>query len=274
MQPIKCPHCGAPPPQPINQVGQFTYYCQYCRQQSLMGTPAQAPPQQPTGQMPQFIVIHTPGGYDDDDDDDDHDHHHYHHQAIAHATVARSASWIIWLIVVLVVSLGGAGAGFARCGRHSSIISGLVWDGKEPLQCGGNDDISVSGVEANFTGGAAIVAGGNCHFRCTDCKISSQIAIEAGGNAQVTIINGTIKGTTILADASGNARVNISGNVVSSGAVRQSANAKVTAPVQVASAAPTPEPPTATPAKAATPPVAATSKTTPKPKAAPSTKPK
>ncbi len=140
------------------------------------------------------------------------------------------------VVVVLVVSLGGSGAAFMRCSKHSALVSSLVWDGSEPLHCGGNENISVTGVEAHFSAGQAIVAGGNCQVRCTDCKISAPIAIEASGNAQVTIINGSVQGTETLADASGNARVTISGNATASGQIRKSANGKVSAPTTTATA--------------------------------------
>lgn len=166
---------------------------------------------------------------------------------------------MVWVAVVLFVSLGGGAFGFSRCGKHSALVSALVWSGDEPITCTGNDDIAVSGVEASFTSGTAISATGNCHFRCTDCNISAPTAIDASGNAQITIINGTIKGTAILADASGNAHVNISGNVTASGRVRENGNAKVSAP-------PPPPPPatataTAAPAPTARPSAAPTAPT-------------
>lgn len=243
MQPFKCPHCGAPPPPGyVPPSGQFGYFCTYCRQQSVHGAPA--PP--PQAQLPAIIVIQGPGH--------EHDHHydHHHQAAIAHAHVARSASWIVWVVIVLVVSLGGSGAAFMNCTKHSAILSGLVWDGSEPLHCSGNDRVEVSGVEATFNAGAAIIADGNCHVRCTDCNLTAPTAIESSGNAQVTIVNGSVKGTILLADASGNSRVTISGNVTVSGQVRERANAKVSAP-QPPPVAATAAPPAVTPALAPTP---------------------
>lgn len=193
---------------------------------------------------PIFIVQHH---YDHDDDDLP--HHHYQ-TAYATAHAANRMSWVIWLIVVVVVSLGGSGAAFMRCAGRSSMASSLVWNGSEPLVCGGNDNISVSGVTANFNAGSAIHAGANCHVRCTDCTLSAPVAIEAGGNAEVVIINGSVKGTTLLADASGNAHVTVTGNVTVAGASKQSGNAKVSAP-----SAPAAQPPAAAkPAAPATPP--------------------
>jgi hypothetical protein len=74
--------------------------------------------------------------------------------------------------------------------------------------------------------------------------------VEASGNAQVTIVGGTIRGTTTLADATGNARIDITGNVTASGRVREKGNAKVSAPPPApepvaSSAAPEPTPPSA-----------------------------
>ena len=244
MQTIKCPHCGAPPPPGyVPPSGQFGYACMYCRQQSVLGTP-EPPPPPVTGQSPAIIVVQAPSH--------DYDHHHHFQAAVAHANTARNISWIVWVVVVLVVSLGGSGAAFMRCTKSSKLVSSLVWDGSEPLHCGGNENISVTGVEAHYSAGQAIIAGGNCQVRCTDCKISAPIAIEASGNAQVTIINGSVQGTETLADASGNARVTISGNATASGEIRKSANGKVSAPTASATATATaPTAPTA-PVKATT----------------------
>lgn len=234
MQLLKCPHCGAPPPSPINFAGQTTYQCPYCRHQSVVGAPAE--PQPPT-HGPTFIVINGSPHDDDGEEEIRRVEREVHRQEAVHTAAARSFSWIIWLVIVLVVSLGGAGAGFARCTKRNALLSSLVWDGSEPLHCTGIEQIAVSGVQATFTSGSAIVASGNCQVRCTDCKIEAPTAIEASANAQVTIVNGSIKGTNLLADASGNARVDIAGNVVASGKVKESANARVVAPPSVSAAA-------------------------------------
>ena len=240
---MNCPHCGAPPPPgyvPPAQ-GQFSYLCTYCRQSSLQGTPVAPPPQAP--QTGPILIVHHHGGYDDD--------HHYH-QAAAHVHTANRISWLVWVIVVVVISLGGSGAAFARCAHGSSMVSSLVWDGKDPLVCGGNDNITVTGVTAKFNAGSAIVASANCHVKCTNCNLEGTTAIEASGNADVTIINGSVKGTVLMADASNNAHVTVMGNVVVAGETKKSGNAKISAPA--APAAPKavpPAPPAATPVPAA-----------------------
>jgi hypothetical protein len=230
MQPHKCPHCGAPAQ---FAPGQQTYQCTYCKQAFHTGQappqPAYSPPQ------PQQIVIVAP-------------HIPQFGEGIAHEVTSGvslllrvvlpliivAVVGVVFFVVFLVRSSGGGGLGS---------LGG--WDGTTPFDCGGNEDISVTGVTANFNAGTAITVGGNCHFKCTDCTIKAPTAIDVGGNGQVTIINGKIEGTDTLVEAGGNARVNISGNVVASGQVKKSANARVSAP----SPPPTPEPePAATPA--------------------------
>jgi cell division septation protein DedD len=248
MQAFSCPHCGAPPPPgytpPTDR--RFGYACLYCGQQSVHG---QDPPAL-QAQVPAIIVVQAPGSSFDPDPCQ-----HQQHAAVARAAVSRSVSWVVWVVIVLFVSLGGAGATFWKIAGKSSLLSSLVWDGSEPLRCSGIEDISVSGVEATFNAGAAITAEGNCHVKCTDCKLTAPTAIEAGGNAQVTIINGSVRGTTILADATSNARVTITGKVTVSGATRERGNARVSAPtpLEATTATPTPTHPPVAPTAAAPP---------------------
>ena len=150
-------------------------------------------------------------------------------------------SWVIWPSW----SWWSASAEAAR--PSCAVRAGARWRrascgmAASRLVCGGNDNISVSGVTANFNAGSAIHAGANCHVRCTDCTLSAPVAIEAGGNAEVVIINGSVKGTTLLADASGNAHVTVTGNVTVAGASKQSGNAAVSAPSAPAAQPPRPQ---------------------------------
>lgn len=264
MLTIKCPHCGAPPPPGYTppQDRKFGYACMYCHQQSVHGSD----PEPSHQQIPQIVIIQAP-------DHDHHDHHYVDHQVVASVNTARSVSWIIWVVVVLFVTAGGGGGFWMRLHRHASGLAEPTWDGKTPLICSGNDHIDVTGVHATFTAGAAISASSNCHVKCTECVITAPTAIEASSNAEVIIINGTIQGTSVLADATNNAKVTISGNVTASGKVNQKGNAKVSAPTPpTPSAAPT-EPPkaAATPAPASTPakPGAKAATPTTKPKTTP-----
>ena len=214
----------------------------YCRQTSLQGQPVAPPPQAPqTG--PIYIIQHP--GYVDDDDDD---HYHHHHNVMPTVTV-NGMPWFVWLIIVIVLSLGGSAGAFMRCTRGSTMMSSLVWSGNEPLVCSGNDNIDVSGVTAKFANGTAIQASANCHVRCTGCTLEAATVIDASGNAEVNIINGSVKGSPIMAEASNNAHVTIMGNVTVAGTTKQSGNAKVNAPTPPKVA----EPPPAVPKAAATP---------------------
>ncbi len=150
-------------------------------------------------------------------------------QIHVHAPVrgaARNLGWIIWVVVIVMVT---SGAGIFRfLTGSSSVFSALVWSGSEPLQCGGVDDITVSGVEASFSAGSAIVATGNCHVKCTDCNIGAPTAIEASGNAQVTIVNGSVRGGNYWGVATGTARIMALGNTTTTGKTQQSGNSAVT----------------------------------------------
>jgi hypothetical protein len=228
----------------------MTVQCQYCHQQFQM--PYAAPPSQPpqpsyqSQQVPQIVIMHTHSTYDD-----------------SSYQVANAVSWSYWMFraaVPLVVLLIFAGSSLAYwLAGKSKMASSLVWDGTTPFQCDGNDEYTVTGVTANFNAGTAIDVGGNCHFTCTDCNIKAPQAIDVDGNGSVTIMNGTIIGTDVLADARGNAHVNISGNVTASGQVKQEGNARVNAPKP---SKPPPQPaaqPTTPAAAAAKPPAPAPS---------------
>lgn len=220
MEATKCPHCGAPAQIPPST--QF-YTCGYCKQQFDTGW--RQPQVFPTKAVQQQIIIVRGPGLGSDDDDSPRS------AAPIQRSAATGCSWVIWAIVmVVVVIVAGGGAVYGVISKNSSFASKLVWDGKSPFTCSGNDDYSVKEVHAELASGTAITASGNCHFTCTDCTIKAPTAIEAGGNATVTIVNGTITGTETLADASANAHVNISGNATASGAIKQSSNAKVSAP--------------------------------------------
>src|SRR6185437_12323770 len=99
-----------------------------------------------------------------------------------------------------------------------------AWSGREPLVCDGNDNINVSGVSVTESQGAAVVVRGNCHVTMRDCTIKAPVAIEASANGHVTVINGVVQGTV---DASGNANVDLVGNVKSIGTTKRSGNARV-----------------------------------------------
>jgi hypothetical protein len=222
----------------------MTVTCQYCHYSYPAPQANQYPPQQQhmqSQQIPQIVIMHSHSSYDD-----------------SGYQVANAFNWGYWMIrgglpFVVFIIIGISSVAFSLAGK-SKMASSFVWDGNTPFDCGGVDEVAVTGVTANFTAGTAISVSGNCHFTCTDCNIKAPTAIQVDGNGSVTIINGTIIGTDVLADASGNAHVNINGNVTASGEVRQSNNAHVNAPKPAT-------PPAA--AKPAAPPAAAPAKPTP-----------
>ncbi len=216
--------------------------CQYCKatypapQANMYPPPQQQYGQGPQSQqIPQIVIMHTHSSYDD-----------------SGYQVANAFNWSFWMVrgvlpFIVVLMVGGSSVAFSLMGK-SSMASAFVWDGTAPFDCGGVDEVTVTGVKATFTAGTAITVSGNCKFTCTDCNIKAPTAIQVDSNGSVTMINGSVVGTDVLADASGNAHVSINGNVTASGEVRQSGNAHVNAPkpppapVKPAAVAPTPTP--------------------------------
>lgn len=254
MKPVSCSHCGAPPATAVTPDAQGMYTCAFCGKLSYVTPPVEGAGPAIRHNWADHLDDDDHDHDDEDDDDEEDDEPPPRRAAETAAVTAHRISWIVWLVVVLGVT-GGAGVGITRCTKGSSLLSSLVWDGKEPLQCGGNDRISVTGVTANFNAGAAIIASGNCQVRCEGCTITAATAVEAGGNAQVTIANGAVTGTALLADASGNARVTFMGDVKVSGTVKESRKGQVSTPTPPpAASAPEPakaQPAASSPAKAA-----------------------
>jgi len=155
--------------------------------------------------------------------------------------VDKAKSQLMWWAfgagIVLLVVVGVAGLGFyiwrsAAAGAHSGPVGASAtaakWDGKSALTCGGNTALTVDGVTANL-GGAAISAAGNCQLTLTNVDVTAGTAIEAGGNAVVTVQGGKLTGSAFAVHAMGNAKVNMKGTKVS-GKTEALANAKVTGP--------------------------------------------
>jgi hypothetical protein len=204
--------------------------CQYCHQSYPAPQANQPPPSYHSQQIPQIVIMHQHSSYDD--------------STYQMASVVNWSYWMMRAIIPCIVLLVFAGSSVAYwVAGKSKMASALVWDGTTPFDCSGNDDYSVTGVNATFNAGTAITVSGNCHFTCTDCNIKAPTGIEADGNAQVQFINGTLVGTDVMVSASGNSRVNVSGNVTATGQVKQESNAHVSAPKQ-APAAPKAAPPT------------------------------
>ena len=101
-----------------------------------------------------------------------------------------------------------------------------TWDGKAPFICSALDNVKLENVTANLTSGPAITASAGCQLTLVNVNVSAPVAIDASGNAKVTVTGGSIKGTTSSIVASGNAQVIVSGAKVD-GKTQASANGKI-----------------------------------------------
>jgi hypothetical protein len=225
MTPSNCPQCGAA----IKAEPSATQYtCPYCQHSIQLQAPPPAAPAAATGGPPHVIVVH----------------HNDSSPVIYTGGSAWGTYWTIRLAVfVVVMILSAGGYGFRRW-RGRGLVTGptsgdAFWDGTSPLTCGGNDSYDISGVNASFTAGSTIIASGNCNVTCRNCTLKAPVAVEADGNGDVKLIGGSVTGTQMALNATGNGTIEVLGNATITGTTHQSANGKVTgvAP-QAAAAAP------------------------------------
>jgi cbb3-type cytochrome oxidase subunit 3 len=125
---------------------------------------------------------------------------------------------IVFSLVFIVVFIGlfvGVGwyvykqvasASADRAGTTAE-AKAAAWDGQTPFKCGGNDNVRLEGIKATFADGVAITAGGNCQLTLVNLEIEAPTAIKAGGNTVVTIEGGRIEGTTTAIDAGAKAKI-------------------------------------------------------------------
>lgn len=198
MQAVLCPQCGAPVQGPVT--GPY-YQCPYCRHTSKSQAPV----------APQFVIIQGPS-----------ESYAPREPVYASPPARRFRMPVLPFVMPFVIIALVMGFTF----REQLVnLTGIgQWDGSEPLVCDANDDIQVSGVTAKLAQGPAIVVRGNCHVALKDCTVNAPIAIDASGNGVVTVTNGSLTGEI---SATENARVDLVGNVKSSGAVKKSGNARV-----------------------------------------------
>ncbi len=113
-------------------------------------------------------------------------------------------------IILWAVMTSGSGATASTGGGKAA-----AWDGKSTFVCKGNDKVSLSGVTATIASGSAIKASANCRLTMTNMIISAPVGIEASGNARVTVSGGAVTGSEAAAKASGLAKITFSGTTVS-----------------------------------------------------------
>lgn len=199
MQAVACPQCGAPIQGPATGP---IYTCPFCKHTSKSQAPV----------APQFVIIQQPAPSQAPPQ------HHYY----SHAPAPRVRMPVLPFLMPLVIVALVMGITFREQLMNLTGIGG--WDGSEPLVCDGNDEITVNGVTAKFTQGAAVVVRGNCRVQLRNCTIQSPVAIDASGNGGVTVLNGSVTGEI---DASGNGHVDMVGNAKQSGAIKKTGNARV-----------------------------------------------
>ncbi len=204
---ITCQACRAPGQ---TTPGQTIYTCPYCKVSYQLALPPPPPMQQPYGmpfgqqqqqqyEIPRMVV------------------------PVGRYRSGTSAAWVGVLIPLVIVCI----VVVAVFGR--SLFGGLGWDGTETFVCGGNDDITVSNVDANVKGGTVISAGGNCTLHVKQCNLKGAVGIEADGNAHVYVEQGTLEATDTAVDATGNAHVELHGTKMT-GPKKANANAKIVGP--------------------------------------------
>jgi hypothetical protein len=151
--------------------------------------------------------------------------------------IAKAKSAVLWYVLFGVLTLAIVGGTIWYLKRtvkkaldqpSATAAVAAKWDGKSALACGGNDEITVSGVTAKLTG-TAVTAGGNCKLTLDKVDITAPTGIEAGGNAIVTVTGGSITSTDLAAQALGNAKITFTGTKVS-GKTKALGGAKITGP--------------------------------------------
>jgi hypothetical protein len=204
-------------------MGQTSTVCAFCHHPFQVAAPAPppqvyAPPPPPQwAQQPiPSIVIVPPGEF---------------FESSVGTTAASAATFaglrVLFALIPVLVIAGIGGATWFTAGRG---MFGGSWNGSAPLVCGGNDTITASDVSVSYSSGSAINVGGNCHFKCTRCTLRAPVAVMAGGNAQVDLIDSHVEGSSEGIMAGGNAQVRMLGNSTLVGDVTKGGNADVTAP--------------------------------------------
>jgi hypothetical protein len=122
------------------------------------------------------------------------------------------AGCLVLLLVGLVVLGAIGGYAFVRWragafGTSGATAGSARWDGRTPLRCAGSDQVTVRGITAGLPSGAAIVATDNCVLTLEDVNVTAPIALQAQGNARVTVYRGNLHGSELALVAMGTARV-------------------------------------------------------------------
>jgi len=145
--------------------------------------------------------------------------------------------WVIGGIVIVFLLIGAVGlAGYifyvakqdspAASAAAKKASAASQWDGKSTFECKGNDVVALTNVKATVPG-TAIKAVANCQLTLTGVDITAATAIDAGGNAKVNMVGGSITATTNSVVAGNSAKVDCVGTKVT-GKSKASGAAKIT----------------------------------------------
>jgi hypothetical protein len=231
MSAMNCPNCGGPA-----QVGagQANVTCTFCGHAFSVAAPApppaspfQAPPPgwgPPPPPPPQIIVV--PPGMET----------FTPMTTSSSFTGMRVAFGVLPVVIMLMVS-GIIYSTTMRATGGSGLGAFGGWSSSSPLVCGGNDNIEASGINATFASGSVISVGGNCHVTCRGCTLKAAVAVSAGGNAEVDLVDCHIEGTDSAIIAGGNAQVRVTGDSTVVGKVEKGGNAGVLVPPTAAAPA-------------------------------------
>jgi len=156
---------------------------------------------------------------------------------------AESIAWKLVLVpvVLLIIAAVFGGVIWYVIGQKDAVDAGsapaapaapaeptAAPDDGSTYVCSGNMRIALGGQTMVVTGpGPAIRASANCQLTLTNMNITGPVAIEAGGNARVVIVGGSLTGTDKSIVASANAKVSVSGTTVT-GDTEQNGHAEIT----------------------------------------------
>ena len=103
------------------------------------------------------------------------------------------------------------------------------WSGAQPFRCGGNEEVSLVGVNATLPDQVAITVSGNCRLTLTGANITAAEAIVAEGNGEVRVMGSTLRTTGTAIRLSGNKRLQLTGSTIEAGglAIEARDNAEV-----------------------------------------------
>jgi hypothetical protein len=109
-----------------------------------------------------------------------------------------------------------------------AVVHASAWNGRTPFACS-TESLKVEGVVANLpnlAGSPAIDAHGNCVLELDAVTLDAPVAIQASGNAHVTLRGGRIHGTTMALTAQDNATIDVLGATVQ-GTTKASENGQI-----------------------------------------------